>query len=101
MAKYKQVKVNFKPDDFEKLTLLADDAELSKAEFIRKNVGDFSIPTSRAKKGLSKVPTKKLSLVRATTNLNQISRHCNIHKQVDRQVLSYLVQIEKHLTNLL
>jgi len=101
MAKYKQVKVNFKPDDFEKLTLLADDAELSKAEFIRKNVGDFSIPTSRAKKGLSKVPTKKLSLVRATTNLNQIAKHCNIYKQVDRQVLSYIVEVEKHLTNLL
>jgi len=101
MAKYKQVKVNFTPDDFEKLTLLADDAELSKAEFIRKNIGDFSIPTSRKKKGLSTVPTKKLSLVRATTNLNQIARHCNIHKHVDRQVLSYIVEIEKQLTAML
>jgi len=101
MTKYKQVKVNLTVEDFEKLELLANRAELSKAELIRKSLGDFSIPTSRAKKGLSKVPTKKLSLVRATTNLNQISRHCNIHKQVDRQVLSYLVQIEKHLTALL
>ena len=101
MAKYKQVKINFKPEDFEKLTLLADDAELSKAEFIRKSVGDFSIPNAREKKGLSKVTTKKLSLVRTSTNLNQIARHCNIYKQVDRQVLSYLVEIEKHLTALL
>ena len=101
MAKYKQVKVNFKHEDFEKLELLANYAELSKAELIRKSLGNFSIPNTRAKKGLSKVPAKKLSLVRTSTNLNQIARHCNIYKQVDRQVLSYLVQIEKHLTALL
>ncbi len=41
MAKYKQVKVNFKHEDFEKLELLANYAELSKAELIRKSLGNF------------------------------------------------------------
>lgn len=101
MAKYKQVKVNLIPEDFQKLDLLANHAELTKAELIRQAIGNFSIPTSRAKKGKSKVSSKKLSLVRTSTNLNQIARHCNIKKKVDREVLSYLVQIEKHLTALL
>lgn len=101
MTKYKQVKVNLIPEDFEKLELLANAAELSKAELIRQSLGNFSIPTARAKKGLSKVPAKKLSLVRATTNLNQIAKHCNIHKQIDRLVLSSMVDVEKHLTDLL
>ena len=101
MAKYKQIKVNLIPEDFQKLDLLANHAELTKAELIRQAIGNFSIPTSRAKKGKSKVSSKKLSLVRTSTNLNQIARHCNIKKKVDREVLSYLVQIEKHLTALL
>jgi len=104
MAKYKQVKVNFQPDDFDKLTLLADDAELSKAEFIRKSVGDFSIPTSRKKKGKvnRNVDNQMLfEVAKIGTNLNQIAKYCNTKKGLDTHVLAELVALEKSLKALL
>jgi len=104
MQKYKQVKVNFKPDDFKKLELLADDAELTKAQFIRKSIGGFSIPTSREKKGKVNLTDNNpmlFEVAKIGTNVNQIARFCNQNKGLDIQVLAQLVAIEKSLKALL
>ena len=104
MAKYKQVKVNFKPEDFDKLELLANYAELSKAELVRQALGDFSIPTARAKKGkvnLSANNPMLFEVAKIGTNLNQIAKFCNTNKGLDIQVLTQLVALEKSLKALL
>ena len=103
MSKYKQVKVNFLPDDFEKLQNLADSAEMTKAQFLRQAI-DLTLPNVREKKGKVKknISTQTLfEIAKIGTNLNQIAHHCNINKQVDTNILKSLVSIESMLNSLL
>ena len=106
MTKYKQVKINFKPEDFQKLELLAEEAELTKAEYIRKHLGDFSIPKTRVPRGKI-IPQQKVDpmllyeVAKIGNNLNQIAKHCNQKKKVDIEVLTNLVALEKNLKELL
>lgn len=104
MTKYKQIKVNFKPKDFEELELLADDAEMTKAEYIRKSIGNFSIDKPREKRGkvnLSANNPMLFEVAKIGTNLNQIAKYCNTKKGLDIHVLAELVELEKSLKTLL
>jgi len=74
MSKYKQVKVNLSLEDFEKVSNLASQKKITKAEFIRQNL----------KLKYKNVPTPKLSkndkiifyeLRKIGNNLNQIAKY--------------------------
>ena len=104
MAKYRQVKINFKPEDFQKLELLAEEAELTKAEYIRKNLGDFSIPKTRVPKGkIKKISNNPMlfEVAKIGANVNQIAKYCNTKKRLDTYILAELVALEKSLKALL
>lgn len=106
MTKYKQVKVNFKIEDFAELELLAETSELTKAEYIRKKLGDFSIDKTRVPRGKI-IPQQKVDpmllyeVAKIGNNLNQIAKHCNQKKKVDIEVLTSLVALEKNIKELL
>jgi len=106
MSKYKQVKVNFKIEDFAELELLAEEAELTKAEYIRRKLGNFSIHKTRVPRGKI-IPQQKVDpmilyeVAKIGTNLNQIAKHCNLKKKIDIEVLTNLVALEKNLKELI
>jgi len=100
MSKYKQVKVNLSLEDFEKVSNLASQKKITKAEFIRQNL----------KLKYKNVPTPKLSkndkiifyeLRKIGNNLNQIAKYANEKKILDREILASLINIKKDLNNLL
>jgi len=102
--KYNQVKVNFKPEDFELLQNLADEAGLTKAEFIRKSLGDFSVKNTRSPKGGVKknIDSDTLyAVAKIGTNLNQISRYCHIKRRLNQDVLASLIEIETDMKSLI
>jgi len=105
-TKYKQVKINFKPSQFEQLEKLAEAKGITKAEWIRQKIGakideeDIRAPKPKPKEG--QTDTALLyELHKIGNNINQLARHANTQNALDRQILSELVRIEDRLKTLL
>ena len=105
-TKYKQVKVNFKPSQFEKLEQLAEAKGVTKAEWIRQKIGanideeDIRAPKPKPREG--QTDTALLyELHKIGNNINQVARYANTNKALDREILSELIRIEDRLKTLL
>ncbi len=105
-TKYRQVKVNFKPSQFEKLEQLAEEKGVTKAEWIRQKIGakidEEDIRAPKPKRTATQTDTALLyELHKIGNNINQLARYANTNKALDRQILSELVKIEDRLKTLL
>jgi hypothetical protein len=104
MSNYKQVKVNFKPEEFVKLEEFSRDKNMTKAEYIRQKL-DATIGEPRQPRQLKVekvLPSNLLyELKKIGTNVNQIATIANTNKALDRQILSSLVRIEELLKGIL
>jgi hypothetical protein len=105
MSEYKQIKVNLKHDDYEKIVAEAEALNVSNAEYIRRKILNTSYdkaPSRRRKKKCKKYDAKFLyEINRVGNNLNQIARYANSKKALDRQILDALLRIEKMLEKFL
>ena len=95
MAKDKRVTIRFTDDEYNQLKAKADELDISLSTYIRKK-------TLGNRERISTKCDKKLlyEINRIGNNLNQIAKHCNINKSVDKLVLKSLVEIEKKLNDL-
>jgi hypothetical protein len=102
--KYKQIKVNFTPIVYEKLSQIADEKGITKAKLIRDFLGaKIADEREPKRKRIHKTADPKLlyHLSKIGGNLNQIAKHLNEGNKLDFQVLSELVAIEKSLKEFL
>lgn len=90
MTKYKQVKVNFATDDYDKLSQIALSEEKTIAQLIRSRF-DFSIENTpkRNKTVIYKNADPRLlyELNRIGNNINQIARKLNSNHTLEKRVL--------------
>lgn len=103
-SKYKQVKINFKPEQFQRLEELANAKGVSKADWIRQKIGaKFEESRQPTAKKEAKVTDPKVlyELQKIGTNLNQTATYANRNKALDRAILESLVTIEDRLKTLL
>lgn len=102
---YKQVKVNLTPDNHAKIQALAQKYDMSIASLFRElsELQHDNVPSRKGGiKSSAKVSSSLLyQLAKIGTNLNQIAKHCNINRAVDRLVLEELVGIREELQVLL
>jgi hypothetical protein len=102
--KYKQVKVNFTPKVYERLSQIADEKGVTKAQLIRAflstKIDDVRQPKQ---KRIHKTADPKLlyHLNKIGINLNQISKHLNEGNTLEFQVLVELTNIETSLKEFL
>jgi len=102
--KYKQVKINLSEEDHAAVSRLAADHNMTIAEFFRQSVG-ASIDAAPAPKGSPKHntstdPALLYEFNRIGNNLNQITRHINTDKTIDRMVLPEIIAIRQALQSL-
>jgi hypothetical protein len=103
-SKYKQVKINMKPEDDEKLLLVAEKNHKTKADYIRGvlKIEIENAPAPKIEKVYKKTdPFLMYEIKKIGVNLNQIAKHTNIKKRVEREMLSALFRIENDLKKLL
>ncbi|BDY14028.1 hypothetical protein HCR_23410 (plasmid) [Hydrogenimonas cancrithermarum] len=96
MPKYRQVKVNLRPEDYDRLEREAIASEISMAELFRQSVG-VGIPDRRDRNQDEIRLAMLYELKRIGTNINQIARYVNANKAIDRAALDALVGIEEEL----
>jgi len=99
-----QVKVTMKPKDHNKLLLVAEENHQTKADYIRSvlKIKIENAPALKVKKTYKMTdPNLMYQIVKIGVNLNQIAKHANIKKRVEREILTALVRIEKDLKQLL
>ena len=95
MAKDKRVTIRFTDDEYNKVYSSAQELGISLSDYIRrKATGNRERISSKCNKELL------YEMNRIGNNLNQIAKHCNINKSVDKLVLKSLVEIEKKLNDL-
>lgn len=104
LTKYKQVKINFKPEQFEILEQLAALNGVTKADWIRQKIG-LEFEEARQPKGNQNSKTVSPDLLyqlkKIGININQLGHRANINKALDREILSTLINIENKLKELL
>ena len=103
-SKYKQVKINMKLDDYDRLFLLSKEKNLTMAEYIRNilNIEFKNAPAPKMEKVYKKTdPFLMYEIKKIGVNLNQIAKHTNIKKRVEREILTALFRIENDLKKLL
>jgi hypothetical protein len=103
-SKYNQVKINMKPDDYDRLSLLAREKKLTMAEYVRSvlDIEFENAPAPKIKKVYKKTdPFLLCEIARIGTNLNQIARYTNIKKRIEREILNALFRIENDLKKLM
>jgi len=96
MSKYKQVKVNLRPEDYDAIDREAKASEISMAELFRQAVG-VGIPDRRDRNLDDTRLALLYELKKIGTNINQIARYVNTNKAIDRAALDALVGIEREL----
>ena len=93
---YKQVKVNFLPEELIELKKMAAQDGVTAATFIRIKLGIDSELNKVKPRNMKQVYCQKVPysityhLSKISTNLNQIAERCNIKKSVDQQTLNEL-----------
>ena len=96
MKKEKRVTIRFTEDEYKQLKAKADELDISLSTYIRKKaLGNKERISSKCNKELL------YEINRIGNNLNQIAKHCNINKLVDKLVLKSLVEIEKKLNEVI
>ena len=101
--KYREIRVNFLPEDCEQIEKRAKKEGLSINAFVRKSLGVDMEENRRLPRGAKKKTVSDLSfsllyhLSKIGTNINQIAKHCNTEKAVDRQVLFALEKIHNEI----
>jgi hypothetical protein len=104
-GKYKQVKINLKPEEYDRIEAAAEEDGVTKAEWIRRRIG-AEIDEEDRRSRRSSVETKAADprllyeLNRIGNNLNQIATRSNANKAVDREVLTALLRIETEVKEL-
>ncbi len=96
MMRDKKVTIRLTQDEYNKLNNETQKLNMSMSELIRHKILNKKV---RVKSKLSTQAIYELN--RIGNNLNQIAKHCNITKTIDKLVLQQLVDIEKELKNLL
>jgi len=96
MAKYRQVKVNLRPEDYDALERQAIAEEISMAELFRQAVG-VGIPDRRDRNMNEERLALIYELKKIGTNINQIAKHVNTEKVIDRAALDALIEIQREL----
>jgi ferritin len=93
------------PEEREKIKAIAEAKGLTISEFVRKKLLDIEIPERISPERLAKkneIFRKYLAEVnKIGSNINQIARYCNKHREVDAIVLERLIEIEESLKGLL
>ena len=100
MGKYRQVKVNLLPADYDALEREAMASEISMAELFRQAVG-VGIPDRRDRNQDDVRLAMLYELKKIGTNINQIARYVNTNKAIDRAAPDALVSIERELKKVL
>jgi len=102
---YKQIKINLTPQNYAKIKALSNQYDMSMASLVRELLEMQNKDAPARKGGLkndNNIPHELLyQIAKIGTNLNQISKHCNITRVIDRLVLCELVEIRKELQKLL
>lgn len=99
-SKLKQIKVNFTPEHHAKLSKLAKEKNLTKAQYIRQELrSTFENPREPSIARIHKKADPELlyHLNKIGNNLNQIAKHANEGKGLDLQCLAALLSMEKTL----
>ena len=96
MERTKKITIRLTSDEYLLLKQKANNLDITLSEYIRKKI------LGNREKIINKC-TKELlyEINRIGNNLNQIAKHCNIRKSVDKLVLKELVDIEKRLNELM
>lgn len=92
----KKVTIRLTQDEYNKLNNETQKLNMSMSELIRHKILNKKV---RVKSKLSTQAIYELN--RIGNNLNQIAKHCNITKTIDKLVLQQLVDIEKELKKIL
>jgi len=105
MPIYKQLRINFTPEDYSKLKNQAMQQDLKLAAYCRQLI-NAKIPQDikRRKRQYKIVQIDKHLLYEINAvgkNLNQIARHINIKKEIDKRTLISLKNIEITIQNIL
>jgi len=96
MTKDKRVTIRFTTDEYNKLNKNANDLNLTLSHYIRyKVLGNREKISSKCDKELL------YHINRIGNNLNQIAKHCNINKSIDKLVLKELVEIERKINEII
>jgi hypothetical protein len=96
----KRITVRLTEEEYEMLSKLAEERNLSVSELVRKLVFERRLPKPTPKKAMLKIPEcRKLAyeLNKIGVNLNQIARRVNINKNIDLLALELLAEIEEEL----
>ena len=97
MERTKRVTIRFTPDEYNSLKEKATQFDMTLSDYIR-----TKLLTKREKIRPSKCNKELLYHInRIGNNLNQIAKHCNISKSIDKLVLKELINIEQQLNKLL
>ena len=100
MNKNKRVTIRLTQDEYKNFTKQADELAISLSEFIRLKLNNINkIKIQKNKNECYKRMLYEIN--RIGLNLNQIAKHCNSKKIVDKLVLEQLIAIEKQLNNVL
>jgi len=96
MERTKRITIRLTDDEYLLLKQQSNNLDITLSEYIRKKIlGNRERITNKCTKELL------YEINRIGNNLNQIARHCNINKSVDKLVLKELVDIEKKLNELM
>jgi hypothetical protein len=102
--KYKQVKVNLHPEDYEKMQKLAEQYDTTIASLFRE-LADMQIDKPRKPRGGKKEGAVDYAILyelnKIGNNINQIAKYANTHKSLDRTILALLSSIEDKLKTML
>jgi hypothetical protein len=99
-SKNRQIAVSFPNEVFEKISNIADERDITKAELIRQQLHfDFDKKREPRQKRVHKTADPQLlyHLNKIGTNLNQIAKHLNEGNTLEFQVLAELSNIEASL----
>jgi len=97
MERTKRITIRLTNDEYLLLKQKANNLDITLSEYIRKKIlGNRERITNKCTKELLLYEINRIG-----NNLNQIARHCNINKSVDKLVLKELVDIEKKLNELM
>lgn len=96
MHKDKRVTIRFTQDEYNKLKDEATKLGITLSSYLRNKIlGNRGNLLTKCDKELL------YELNRIGNNLNQIAKHCNINKSIDKLALKELVEIERQLKRLL
>jgi len=96
MTKNRQVTIRLTQDEYDKLSQKAEALDITLSQLLRKKI-------SGNREKISTKYDKELlyEINRIGNNLNQLSKHCNITKSIDKLVLQSLVEIERKINEII